>query len=300
VKKSPSIPFKEGIPPIIIIGMHRSGTTMIAEMLQQLGLFIGKNLDPNSEPEFFIQLNDWLLDQCAGKWDRPIGMDALTNIPQLESLVIDYLKYVLQSLPVRSYIGLKRFLGGKGPKNAQFNWGWKDPRNTFTLPVWLKIFPEAKVLHVYRNGIDVASSLKVRAERELQSAANIHHKFKRMGRYQLGIKRYGFVASARVCDVSEGFKLWEDYVAQGFSYQDILGDRIMHICYEDFLKAPAEQLEKIAHFCGLSPIKTLLGEVAGNAKESRGFAFQQNAELLAYYEQVKSNPWMVKLGYSHV
>ncbi len=30
-------------------------------------------------------------------------------------------------------------------------WGWKDPRNTFTLPMWLSIFPKARVLHVLRN-----------------------------------------------------------------------------------------------------------------------------------------------------
>lgn len=285
------------VPPIIIIGMHRSGTTMITEMLQRLGLFVGENLDRNSESAFFIQLNDWLLDQCAGKWDRPIVMDALTANPQLECLVTDYLRYMLKNLPVVKYVGANRFLRGDVPENANFCWGWKDPRNTFTLPVWLNIFPQAKVLHIYRNGIDVASSLRERAEHELKSASIIHHKFKFFGRYQLGIKRYGFVDSARVLDVREGFKLWEDYVAQGFCYQNIGGTQILHICYEEFLKAPYDNLEKIVRFCNLSTDDVLLRKVANTAVKSRGFAFKNNIELLDFFEHVKSNPWMVKLGY---
>ncbi|MCS5697200.1 sulfotransferase [Desulfofundulus thermocisternus] len=29
-------------PPIIIIGMHRSGTNMLTRMLEELGLFVGE------------------------------------------------------------------------------------------------------------------------------------------------------------------------------------------------------------------------------------------------------------------
>ncbi|MBW1793701.1 MAG: sulfotransferase [Deltaproteobacteria bacterium] len=38
-------------------------------------------------------------------------------------------------------------------------WGWKDPRTTLTLPLWLKLFPKARIIHVIRNGIDSALSL---------------------------------------------------------------------------------------------------------------------------------------------
>jgi hypothetical protein len=49
-------------------------------------------------------------------------------------------------------------------------WGWKDPRNSITLPVWLKLFPDARVIHIVRNGVDVAESLYRRQQRGFQEA----------------------------------------------------------------------------------------------------------------------------------
>ncbi|MBK8351014.1 MAG: hypothetical protein IPL21_04765 [Saprospirales bacterium] len=38
--------------PIIILGMHRSGTTMITKMLENLGLFVGAEKEINHESLF--------------------------------------------------------------------------------------------------------------------------------------------------------------------------------------------------------------------------------------------------------
>jgi hypothetical protein len=40
-------------PPVIIIGMSRSGTTLLVEMLEQLGLFAGNKKTRNNEALFF-------------------------------------------------------------------------------------------------------------------------------------------------------------------------------------------------------------------------------------------------------
>jgi hypothetical protein len=41
-------------------------------------------------------------------------------------------------------------------------WGWKDPRNCLTLPLWRKLLPETKVLICVRNPLAVAESLRLR------------------------------------------------------------------------------------------------------------------------------------------
>jgi len=51
--------------PFIIIGMHRSGTAMIAQMLEELGLFTGRKKQQNHEALFFMNINDWLLHQSV-------------------------------------------------------------------------------------------------------------------------------------------------------------------------------------------------------------------------------------------
>lgn len=48
--------------------MHRTGTKIITEMLEELGIFMGADKEQNNESLFFIQLNDWLLKQSSASW----------------------------------------------------------------------------------------------------------------------------------------------------------------------------------------------------------------------------------------
>ena len=50
--------------------------------------------------------------------------------------------------------------------------GWKDPRNTFTLDLWLKLFPNAKIINIMRHPLDVSQSLLVRQNKLLEIDAN--------------------------------------------------------------------------------------------------------------------------------
>src|SRR3954449_9453301 len=57
--------------PVIFIGMHRSGTSMLGRLLEELGMFFGTRKDENNEALFFQEMNNWLLTQCGGRWDNP-------------------------------------------------------------------------------------------------------------------------------------------------------------------------------------------------------------------------------------
>ena len=71
--------------PIIIIGMHRSGTTMIANLLRRMGLFLGWMLQENSEALFFVQRNDALMNVCGGAWDHPAPVKQLLGHPAMRA-----------------------------------------------------------------------------------------------------------------------------------------------------------------------------------------------------------------------
>mgnify|MGYP001045581200 CR=1 FL=1 len=43
--------------PIIILGMHRSGTKIFAEVLNEANIFFGKDLDGHFESKSFRKLN---------------------------------------------------------------------------------------------------------------------------------------------------------------------------------------------------------------------------------------------------
>ena len=60
--------------PIIILGMHRSGTTMITKMLENLGLFVGAEKEINHESLFFWEINNWIFDIHTATAEKPHNM----------------------------------------------------------------------------------------------------------------------------------------------------------------------------------------------------------------------------------
>lgn len=286
--------------PVIIIGMHRSGTTMIASMLRELGLFIGNDLEDNSESMFFINHNDWLLHQCGGKWDNPASIKWLYQDADILRLTEEYIGERINGLPVSAYLGLKRFFAGARPLNGMGRevWGWKDPRTTYTLPFWLRLFPNARVIHIYRNGIPVAASLRNRERKHLNIAQASHLKRVAYGIYNVIPKSSGFIWSNRCLSLEGGFSLWEEYVETAIHMMETVAPHGLTLKYEDFLECPADKLMELARYCQLEVSQTSVNNVAAKVKPERANAHENDNELADFYNEVKCSPLMVKLGYA--
>ena len=46
--------------PVVVVGMHRSGTSLVSRILDQSGVMMGKDLQGDHESLFFIGLNEWI------------------------------------------------------------------------------------------------------------------------------------------------------------------------------------------------------------------------------------------------
>ena len=57
--------------PVIVIGMHRSGTSLMVKILEELGVFMGADQEHNKESIFFIWINKWIMHQTHASWDNP-------------------------------------------------------------------------------------------------------------------------------------------------------------------------------------------------------------------------------------
>lgn len=266
-------------PPIIIMGMHRSGTSMITQMLETIGLFIGKRKDKFHEAKFFYEINEWLLRQSASTWDYPDHLQDLLNHTEVRALVIDYVRHLIGSPRVIGYTGLLNYLLRGGLAGMDIPWGWKDPRNAYTVPLWLEVFPDAKVIHIYRHGVDVANSLRVREIRRLARDEIIHDRRKRLRLYWLRAKRYGFANSLRCFSLEGGFSLWEAYMSEAHRRMQHLGSQAIEIRFEDFLLQPHPILKSLAQFCGIEAPDSLIERVTGEVRRDRAFAYQLEPEL---------------------
>jgi GT2 family glycosyltransferase/glycosyltransferase involved in cell wall biosynthesis len=196
--------------------MHRSGTSLVTQLVNILGVDLG----PESEmirageenPRGFWEnshiksLNEEVLTTMGGSWDDPPNLDhgweSSENLHDLRLQACELLKRLEGDTP----------------------FGWKDPRNSLTLPFWRTVTNVEKVVVVVRDPSDVATSLKV---------------------------RNGF-------SLSKSERLWKWYVV------DALVTAPDHelIRYEDVLARPDETAVRLADYLGLpSPTQDVLVQV---------------------------------------
>lgn len=285
-------------PPVILLGMHRSGTSLVAELLDGLGLFQGNELQEDHESTYFLDLNDTFLKRIGAAWDNPAPAREFLEDTAALDLTARCLSAELSSKGLKRFLGLKRYLKARSLEHVDQPWGWKDPRTVFTLPAWLSLFPSAKLVYIVRNGIDVAASLRVREVRELKRRAEeFGRKVKQFNRHSI-LERAGFKGSARCLTLAGGFGLWAEYVAEAERHLSAVPNDRLVVNYEQFLADPAGQLPALAAFCGLTPTAADVAKVVASVNAGRGNAFLKDPELRAFYDGVKGTKWMAKYGYA--
>jgi len=151
-----SFPISTSSRVVCIAGMHRSGTSLVANLLQTAGVDLGNpqclmpprpdNPDGFFEHLEFVRLNDEVLDALGGAWDcPPESVDAVEvqrGLPDLLSQGQELVESVFSPSSVAR--------------------GWKDPRNSITLPFWAQVVPNLQVVVCVRNPYAVARSLNAR------------------------------------------------------------------------------------------------------------------------------------------
>jgi len=129
---------------VFILGMHRSGTSVLAGSLQEAGLYFGKVLDGNVrgknakgliEPEAVIFMHENLLQANNGSWHEP---------PQ--EVIWARLHTSVRDLFIESR------------SNRQI-WGFKEPRTLITFEGWLDALETWSAVGIIRNPAKVVMSL---------------------------------------------------------------------------------------------------------------------------------------------
>ena len=132
---------------LVILGMHRSGTSCLAGNLQQAGLKLGRvslsdrfNLRGNRENREIVQLHNSILELNGGRWDNPPA-DISWDNNQKKSRNRIIIKYRL---------GFHRY------------WGFKDSRALLLLAFWKEKISNMQLVGTFRHPLSVAMSLYAR------------------------------------------------------------------------------------------------------------------------------------------
>ncbi|CAD5930116.1 sulfotransferase [Planktothrix agardhii] len=147
----------------IIAGMHRSGTSLAASILQSAGVHIGRRLmeatEFNAKGHFEnLDFFEFHLDVFRSLGVNIDGWTLQENL-QIDEPLIDRAKQLIEQNSLSSI------------------WGWKEPRTTLFLDFWAKLLPEARFLLIYRSPWEVADSLYRRGDKMFQSQPELAIKY---------------------------------------------------------------------------------------------------------------------------
>ncbi len=196
---------------VIILGMHRSGTSTVSGVLHMNKVIMGTyqtfwprplNQNPKGfyENYDFRQINDKIL-----KLSNYDVKSFKTKIPLLK--INDRLLSKMRKL-VKNY----NFLYD--------DWGWKDPRTCLTIQYWVDIMSQLnlsndlKIIFVLRKASSVARSLKKR----------------------------------NALPLAKGLELWKSYTEKAFEFCNVSCLPIHYCSFEDLLINPVSTCNSLFDF----------------------------------------------------
>lgn len=145
---------------VLVLGMHRSGTSALTRVLNLLGVALGENLmhaaEGNNETGFWehqgiVDVHDALLASFGMFWHDPRRLpDGWTRTP-----AADIARTAIREIVAKEFGG-------------ELLWGVKDPRMCRLLPLWRPLLEELGVrpvaVHMLRQPLEIARSLERRDE----------------------------------------------------------------------------------------------------------------------------------------
>jgi Sulfotransferase family len=137
-------------PPLLVLGVRRSGTTLLRVMLDR-----HSQLAIPDESYFIPQL----ATRHRGRLDAKAFCDDLSRIATIAEWQVP-IDRVRASLPADAGLsdGLRAVYGAYAEVRGKERWGDKTPMYMQYLPLLERLFPDARYIHIVRDGRDAASS----------------------------------------------------------------------------------------------------------------------------------------------
>ena len=241
--------------PVAIGGVGGSGTRIVAQIMINLGYYMGCDLNPAydnlwftflfTRPKWFANYaNDNERAICSGFTIFEKAMKGITHLNASELRFVAIAALEAEHIRIsrrkhrRMLWSLKR--GWKLSRMRQLDyssyigWGWKEPNTHIYIGHLSKKFTSAKYIHVLRHGLDMAFS---KNKNQLFNWAHF---------FEINI------AGSNVSLPNAALKYWIKANRRAFTLGEQLGpERFLQVKFEDLCVSPKIEIEKIISFLGL-------------------------------------------------
>jgi len=304
------------VKPIFIVGVPRSGTTMLYRMLckhpdlawfshEDLQFLFPKKRQEKLEKKFTkmkennekIPQNEQSLVVFGLKQENPL--EGTSKIPvEYETFWIkcfgrEYITDVSEDKKNEIIQTIQKFL----EKEKKIRFLNKSPNNSKRLFVLKKIFPDAKFINIGRDPRSVISSMLVR--RELEGKFNVRLPIKNKTFRKISFLKQIFLSSIKKVDAvnrySNAYKQITENIHE-FSIQ--YNDNFINVIYEELLADPEKIVTKILEFCELekpSNLKDLIPKIEKTQNNWKGKLTRKDEQKI--FKMVK--PSIEKMNYPY-
>lgn len=250
--------------PIVIGGIGGSGTRVVAEIVRDLGIYFGRDLNESLDNLSFTLLfkrRKWYTSHRNNKPELESGFNCLarsiTGFGKYSSREIRFLTKAVLSMSLHGHNAEKagtglwpvvraiRMLKHENLKCQQLRgWGWKEPNSYLLLDQMNLFFPDLKYIHCIRNGLDMAYSL------------NQQQLFNWGPLFDVALPKQTVEIPASSLDFWIKANQWTIKVGE------IMGsDRFLLINYNQLCMEPGIFIKRIAEFLGIIPDEPLFGKL---------------------------------------
>jgi hypothetical protein len=128
----------------VVLGMHKSGTTLLARILHESGISMG-TFDEN---QGYDEGNKYERQES-----HDLNIDLLGCDPGEFSLNLAHVVREANIVPHETWAKLEEFVHETSRRHSA--WGFKDPRTCLTYAVWKAVLPGHKLIAIFRHPLEL-------------------------------------------------------------------------------------------------------------------------------------------------
>ena len=233
----------------IVLGMHKSGTTLVSQMLHRSGINMGDGFEDGGGYD------------DGNQWERReaflINLE-LCGCSEAGYYSLDHYRGLRRELRDEQISEMKEMI--RNCEESGGDWGFKEPLTCLTYPLWKRVLPPHRVVGVYRNPIEVMNHYRVTNRRPAQ-AWRVLRAWSNYNRGMMEAVREG----GRDCLILR----YEDLMRSNTDFsrlEEFIGRKLQDVRNPGQYRARAKNplFEPVERLMGLSPIgrpANLLGEL---------------------------------------